>query len=224
MPGKVYAFIDESGTFDFKPGRSNFFILTAVLARNPTQGAESLLRLRHEMLSDSSYNTGTRKRRELSHFHCTEDPQAIRDRVFDVIKGLNFIAYSVVVHKNRTNPSLRHPDTFYGIVFKSLVNTIVARHKLREPCEVFASSFGLKGSKQAFFDGLEAGFRRHPDLEHKIHFHPTTSHHMLQVSDYVSWAIFRKWDQNDPRSFDLLGPSKIKSDYPIFAKGDTEYY
>lgn len=219
---KKFIFIDESGTFDFKPGRGQFFVLTAVVTDDPIQGAVELLTLRHELLIDQSKNTGTRKRRDLSYFHCTEDPQAIRDAVFAIIKTLRFEAYSVVVHKNRTNPSLYAPEKFYRVVFRTLINTIVARSNLTSECEIFASSFNVKG-KQAFLDGLELAFQQHPTLVHQIHFHPTTSHHMLQVSDYVSWAIFRKWDAEDLRSFQPLD-GKIMSDFPIFRHGDREYY
>ncbi|HEX5275090.1 MAG TPA: DUF3800 domain-containing protein [Candidatus Rubrimentiphilum sp.] len=223
MAETKYIFIDESGTFDFRPDRSAFFVLTAVLTGDPIQGCGELLSLRHELLSNADYMQGVKKHRELSHFHCTEDPQAVRDRVFAVIRELSFDAYSVVVHKNRTNPALRHPHEFYAKVFKSLINTTVARSKLAQPCEIFASAFGLRGSKEAFLDGLEIAFQQHPELEHRIHFHQTASHHMLQVSDYVSWAIFRKWEQKDTRSFDLLR-DKIRVDFPIFRHGDQEYY
>lgn len=220
---KKFIFIDESGTFDFKPERSRFFVLTAIVTENPFQGVAEMLQLRHELLVDPAYSVGTNKKRDLSHFHCTEDPQAVRDRVFGLICKLDFEAYSVVVHKNRTNPSLYEPEKFYKMVFKSLINTIAARASLTGESDVFASSFSIKGNKQAFLDGLDSAFTVHPKIAHRIYFHPTTSHHMLQVSDYVSWAIYRKWDKGDERSCRILG-KKIKSDFPIFRNADKEYY
>ncbi|MGA7283323.1 MAG: DUF3800 domain-containing protein [Candidatus Cybelea sp.] len=219
----TYLFIDESGTFDFKPERSKFFVLTALMTNDPYQGAPELLRLKHQLLNNPAHMEGLGRQRDLSFFHCTEDPQAVRDQVYQIISALDFQAYSVIVHKNRTNPVLYPPAKFYGTVFTSLINTIVARSGLTGDVQIFASAFTLGSNKAAFLSALRAACDAHSHMTHHIHFHPTPSHHMLQVSDYVSWAIFRKREQGDWRSFDLIA-AKVKSEFAIFRHGDMEYY
>ena len=218
-----YLFIDESGDIRFTPERSKFFVLTALIVDDPFQGAPELLQLKHKLLDNPAHMKGVEGRRDLSFFHCTEDPQAVRDQVFGIIAALDFAAYSVVVHKNKTNPALYDPDRFYGTVFRSLINTIVARSELTGEVQIFASAFRLKGSKQAFLGALAAACDAHTQLSHHIHFHPAASHHMLQVSDYINWAIFRKREWDDWRSFDLIA-EKVKSEFPIFRHGDMVYY
>ena len=45
----------------------------------------------------------------------------------------------------------------------------------------------------------------------------------LQVADYCSWAIQRKWELGDVRSYKLIS-SKISSEYDLFRVGRTYYY
>lgn len=140
LPSLLYVFIDESGTFDFKPMRSKYFILTAVATVDPLQGCNELLKLRHDVLATSLSRLPVQRPHDYAGFHCTEDPQRIRNDVFNI-----------------------------------------------------------------------------------VHFHPSVSHHMLQVSDYVGWAIFRKYEGGDTRSYALVKPT-IRMEFDMFRKGITTYY
>jgi len=45
----------------------------------------------------------------------------------------------------------------------------------------------------------------------------------LQIADYCAWAIQRKWERQDLRSYDLIR-AKIRSEYDLWAKGTDYYY
>jgi hypothetical protein len=45
----------------------------------------------------------------------------------------------------------------------------------------------------------------------------------LQVADYCTWAIQRKWERNDNRSYDLIS-GKLESEYDVWAIGRTYHY
>jgi len=45
----------------------------------------------------------------------------------------------------------------------------------------------------------------------------------LQIADYCCWAIQRKWELADLRSYVLI-QGKIKSEFNLFATGATNYY
>lgn len=45
----------------------------------------------------------------------------------------------------------------------------------------------------------------------------------LQIADYCSWAIQRKWERNDDRSYALV-QDKIYSEFDVFSGGTTQYY
>lgn len=45
----------------------------------------------------------------------------------------------------------------------------------------------------------------------------------LQVADYCCWALARKWEQGDDRSYALI-QDKIGSEFDVFRSGRTRYY
>jgi hypothetical protein len=45
----------------------------------------------------------------------------------------------------------------------------------------------------------------------------------IQVADYCNWAIFRKWEKEDNRSYQIIEGS-IKSCFDIFKNGKSFYY
>ena len=45
----------------------------------------------------------------------------------------------------------------------------------------------------------------------------------LQVADYCCWALARKWEQGDERSYALI-QDKIRSEFDVFRSGRTLYY
>jgi hypothetical protein len=71
-----YVFSDEAGNFDFsrQPGASRYFILGTATA-DDCQVGDRLLQLRREL--------GCRGQHLDRVFHATEDPQAVRDEVFN---------------------------------------------------------------------------------------------------------------------------------------------
>lgn len=52
---------------------------------------------------------------------------------------------------------------------------------------------------------------------------PAESDPCLQVADYCCWAIQRKWESGDLRSYNLIA-NKVRSEFNLFAYGSTLYY
>ena len=58
---------------------------------------------------------------------------------------------------------------------------------------------------------------------HVFH-HPATSNAWLQVTDYCSWAVYRKWEFADPRAYKELGGHLAAPELEIMARGGVPYY
>jgi GTP-dependent phosphoenolpyruvate carboxykinase len=58
---------------------------------------------------------------------------------------------------------------------------------------------------------------------YKILHHASKSCTGLQIADYCNWAIFRKWERGDLRSYELIR-SGIRSEFDIFKSGPRHYY
>ena len=127
----------------------------------------------------------------------------------------------------KTHPKRQERRAFYGLVFRGLALGILRRigkaDELRDDTlHIFAASFELRGKKDAFIAGLKSVLADE-NIKYFLHFHPANSHHMLQVSDYIAWAIFRKYERGDDRSYKLIS-NKLRSEFPLFRYGTTEFY
>jgi hypothetical protein len=60
-------------------------------------------------------------------------------------------------------------------------------------------------------------------LPYSIYHHDSKSSLGLQVVDYCNWAIYRKWEIGDCRSYDIIKPA-IKSEFDLFQSGTTNFY
>jgi hypothetical protein len=53
--------------------------------------------------------------------------------------------------------------------------------------------------------------------------HDSKSNFGLQIADSLTWAVYRKWDRNDTRSYDLIRKF-VRSEFDIFRTGTAFYY
>lgn len=214
----LYTFIDESGNFDFSPSGTRYFVLTGFSTFDPHSLATGFYRLRHDLLS---------RGHEVEYFHATEDRQAVRDAVFRELSQHMFEIDAVIIEKAKTHPGLRPIERFYPRISSILLNYILQRHLWRGIDEfvIYTASVATKGKREAFTKGIKRGIvstagkgRRY----HVLHHH-AMSHVYLQAADYCGWAIYRKWEAGDRRSYELVQPW-IKSEFDVFHEGTTRYY
>jgi len=224
----LYVFIDESGDFNFSPSGSKFYTFTAVITHEPSEKVEEITRVRHEILSGEilpdlgeDYLQGC-----LCHrFHATEDKQPVRDIFFGIIQNMeSFLAHSIVVRKNRTNPTLHDPKRFYPQITGYLLDYVFKSYEYSKLC-IFIDGVPVQNQKRAFVGAIKSEIReKTPKKEFCIYFPTSQSNHFLQVVDYVNWAIYRKWERDDPRSSVLISKFLNRPELDIFKRGDTEYY
>lgn len=221
----LYLFIDESGNFDFSPNGTKFFVLTVMSATTPFEIGSPLLKLRYELLPN--YACGPRME-EHGYFHASEDIQEVRNNVFSLLSQLNhpLRVDSVIAQKNKTNPTLhKQPLEFYKIIAEALLKYAFNRaiwHDYDHVVVVFSSLFDKKKRgilKQAF----KSLIKQHAKVSFALYFHDSKFDICNQAADYFGWAIYRKWDSNDTRSYALV-QHLIKSEFDIFEKGEREFY
>lgn len=103
-------FADEAGNLDFKRGRgaSRYFIFTTVTMADCSVG-DALAALRRDLAWEQVDHPGP--------FHATEDRQAVRDRVFDVLASHNFRIDATIFDKSKTQPHRQTIEAFYKLAW-----------------------------------------------------------------------------------------------------------
>ena len=216
----LYVFLDEAGNLDFSATGTRFFLLGAVTKERPFHAYKELTELKYDLVE-----LGT----ELEYFHASENAQPVRNRVFDIIRrnlaGARIDA--LVVEKRKTGPSLQTEEAFYPRMLGYLLKHILDQHDLRlfKEVIVFTDTIPVLKRRATIEKTIKttlAGLLP-PTARYRLMHHESKSNLDLQIADYCTWAVYRKWSANDLRSFEHIRPA-VTSEFDIFRTGTRLYY
>jgi hypothetical protein len=215
-----YIFLDEGGNLDFSPSGTKYFTLTTVTTSRPFLLYGPLSDLRYDLIEFGL---------DLEYFHATEDRQPVRDKVFaELAKKLSDLRIdSLVVEKSKTGPALRALDKFYPTMLGYLLRYLFEGEAIKNCDEVvvITDSLPVSHKRQAIEKAVKITLQEMlpSGTPYRLLHHSSKACLYLQIADYVNWAIYRKWDLNDLRSYDLISKS-VQSEFEIFREGMTHYY
>lgn len=158
-------------------------------------------------------------------FHATEDKQDVRNEVFKIISTMReIVVHSIIVRKNRTHPNLYPPEKFYPKISSFLIDYIQKRYRFSKLCVMFNGS-PVDKKKQAMLKGLKEEIsKKGISREYYIYFPNSSTERMLDVADYICWAIAKKWEKNDERSYDMISKFLGTGEKDIFRNGERDFY
>lgn len=231
-PTTLFLFLDESGNFDFSPRGSRYRSLTALCTMAPVLGRGSFLTLLYELASAGEGQ---------EFFHAAEDNQSVRDKVFGCIGRLmdDCEIHCVIAEKSKANPALYktakvrkgkivtsvEPYRFYERVCRTLLKYVFNRPRYRsaDTIVVVLSSLFTRQFHGAIARLLRSYLKMETSAKFHIYFHCTKADLNCQIADYCGWAIARKWESGDTRSYNLIS-AKIRNEFNLFQWGQEFYY
>ncbi|HEX3577259.1 MAG TPA: DUF3800 domain-containing protein [Thermoanaerobaculia bacterium] len=216
---RKYVFADECGNFDFspKPSASKYFIL--VTATMPDCGVgNQLLDLRHDM---ALRGIGL----DQDQFHATTDKQAVRDEVFPIVAATPLRVDAVILEKRKTYPHVRvTEERFYQTAWYMHMKHVAPKIASRgDNLLVVSASLGTAKKRQSFHAAVTSVMKQVATATTQVACWSDASHPCLQVADYCAWAIQRKWERGDTRSYDLI-KHHITTEFDLFGAGNNFYY
>lgn len=214
--GILYIFVDEAGNLDFTCKGTHYFILTAMSKNRPFLVTEQLINLKYNLWE---------KDIDFEYFHATEDTQLTRGEVFKILSKQHkkFTIDSIVVEKQKTHPSLHLGARFYQKIFKILLSYILNRNKENyKKIIIITDNIPIKKNRRNIEKAIKQ-FISSWSIEYKILHYSSKSDINLQIVDYFNWAIFRKWERDDLRSYNLIR-NVIKSEFDVFRAGQKYFY
>lgn len=216
---RIHVFADEAGNFDFRRvnGASRYFILTTVACEDCGIAAK-LLDLRRVL----AWNALAVDK----PFHASEDKQAVRDEVFRTLEECEFRVDATILDKYKAQSHLRSdPVRFYRTAWQLHFNYIASRiARAEDEMMVLASSQKTRGKQASFCSAVDGVVQQvRPNAKQRIVMWDAATDPGLQIADYCCWAIQRKWERQDERSYRRLR-RRIRSEFDAFAVGQTFYY
>jgi hypothetical protein len=218
-----YVFLDEGGNFDFSLKGTKILMATAVVSTRPFAWDEPLLAVKYNLLESAA---------STEYFHATEDKQHVRNQVFDCLESStsNFEIHSVLIEKRKTHPKLQELEALYPIMLGWLLTYIfnrLSKSGAKADSQVIVITDRIPHQKKRA--AAEKAIKEHlsiilpKSLKYQLCHHDSKSCLGLQVADYCNWAIYRKWNDSDERSYSKIQKS-VKSEFDVFSAGREYFY
>lgn len=215
---RIHLFGDEGGDLTFAPpgnGISRYFMIGTIALESCDLGNQ-LLDLRRELAWKGIH---------LDRFHATSDKQRVRDRVFAGLAQADLRFDVTILDKRKTYPYLRaDPLRFYKTAWYLHLKYVAPR--IVAPLDellVAASSLQISKKKKLVHEAVaDVVGQVSPTVVFHTTFAPSMSDPCLQIADYMTWAIQRKYESGDSRSYDLVS-HKIATEFQPYNGGTLQY-
>jgi hypothetical protein len=209
---------DESGNFDFSrnPGATRYLILCTVTAEDFEFG-NGLLDLRRRLAFEGKHLK--------ADFHAATDPQEVRDDVFALIAASKIRVDFTLFEKSKAQSHLQSKSSLYKMAWYLHLKYVAPRVVRKDDrLLVVAASMGTAKDRGRFLQAVEDVVQQvSPCRDHQVAFWRDESEPCLWVADYCAWAIQRKYERSDDRSYVLI-EHLVKSRFDAWSIGPTHYY
>ncbi len=216
-----YFFVDESGDPVFydkrgknivgQEGCSKVLILGLIRTENPNLLRKEILKLKDEVEKDPYLQGIPSLEKTKIAFHAKDDVPEIREKVFKLIKALDFKAEFVVGRKIESIFKKRHKDR-EGLFYNDMVSKLF-ENKLHVANKNYIY-FAVRGSKpkqmpfedaiQTAIIAFEKKWKIKNESEIIIEPQSPSGEPCLQVVDYVLWAVQRAFMRGDMRFYKFI--------------------
>lgn len=217
----LYVFIDISGNYAFSEKGTAYIVITSVMCTDICAGVLELYSLKHKIISEGV---------DIEYFHATEDRQAVRDVVFNIITELKDIRIdSIIVEKRKTASKIRPLKIFYPKMIGNLLKYPFDPRGINvsnfDKVFIFMDREGSQASERdALIKAVKLSLARHlGKVPYVICMHSSVSHYYLQIVDYCSWAIYIKHERGECRPYNKV-KNLVHSEFRIFEDGSINWY
>ena len=218
---KLFLFADEAGCFNFSknPRASKYYIVCTITCTSCAELGANLLTLRRDLIWE--------KAPIREYFHASEDKQVVRDRVFALLQKENFQIQATIIEKSKAMPKIRPTnERFYQ--YGWYYHMQYAAPKFignNSEFHITTASVGTHKGQVAFSNAVNDVTQQtiKGNRVWRTNFCRSVADPCLQAVDYCTWAIQKKWETGDTRSFDLI-KDKMLHEADMFANGTKHYY
>lgn len=189
---QVHIYLDESGDLGFNPNSSNHIVIALLITNSPFMIERCIKKIRKRKLK--------KKLKELPEIKFNKSSDNIRGKTLICIARENIEIAYIVLDKSRVNPTKQnHKQKIYNFIAGYLMRNLP-----------YGNTVNLKliVDKRISNKVIRADFDQY--IKQKAAFKADITHEnseynkCLQATDFIAGAIFRKYESNDSRFYDLI--------------------
>lgn len=208
----AHIFLDESGDLGFSKKSSRWFVLTIVLTSNHRR-IEKCVKKVHKKLKKKY-----KKIRELHAYHANS---VTKKRVLRFLAETNDLkVLCIVLNKKKVYVDLRKQKNYlYNYTANILLDRLHNKNSLdsKEKIEIVIDQRETnKFLKSNFENYLKNNLAKKGNSNFDIKIKPSHAEKCLQAVDFISWAIFRKYERGDYEYYEIIKEKIIEENllYP----------
>lgn len=207
-----FIFFDEGVDPHFTAAASKFIVLSSVCFRQCEQDIMSdYWKLKHELFINLPQKS-TKKSFKNKRFHASEDPQKIRNEVFNIINlhKCKIQARVIIIEKGNVFEYLKHDEWIYKKLYYYLLKDILFNSNWVENynnLQLITDKPPTIKLGKSIMHGIKTAISNTGKItSYNIHNMSSSEHPFLQFTDYVTWAVLKKYSSNgkDLRSYNKI--------------------
>ncbi|GGD34235.1 hypothetical protein GCM10012288_05270 [Malaciobacter pacificus] len=216
----VYIFVDEAGDMDFSSNGSKYYMFNFLIKNRPFNLHEIIANYRYSLL-ERNLDPLSGKRLDIEAFHACEDNKYIRDEMFNLISTFDknsVKSYSYILEKPKVDPSKRdEKDKFYVDNLNFAIHKLLDELEIQKDFIIITDRLPVHKNKNRQVAALKKGIKEYIktkklNIRYDIFHHCSASSVNLQIVDYISWAIFRKYERDEDIFYKKIEKYLIKID------------
>ena len=211
MPRMAYIFLDESGDLGFKKTSSRWFIFTLAI----TNDQRAL-----ERVAKKVWRSLIKKHKHIGELHAFREKKLTIRKVLRLVAELPDIQIlTIVLNKEKVYVDLQNQKNYlYNYAANILLNRVHTKDIVRvgDPIELFIDRKDTKKwLRDNFTNYLTDSMKKRRGGKFSVELHSSQDNKSLQVIDFISWAIFRKYERSDYEYYNII-KSKIVEESVLF--------
>jgi hypothetical protein len=227
----LYIFVDEAGDMDFSQKGSKHYMFNFLVKRRPFNLHEYISNYRYTLL-ERNLDPFIDKRLDIESFHACEDNKYIREELFNIISTFDKVAvktYSYALEKPKVSPEKRREkDQFYIDNLSYAIQRLLDKLGIDKNFIVITDRLPVRQNKRKQVGALKKGIKeylksKNLKIRYDIFHHCSASSANLQIVDYISWAIFRKFEHGDDTYFKKIEKYLIEVDEMTKNRREVHY-
>jgi len=207
----AYIFLDESGDLGFKKSSSKWFLFTIAIVSD----LRSL-----ERVVKKIWRPLKKKHKKLGELHASHEKNITRKRVLEQLNEVNDLKIlCVILNKKKVYVDLQNQKNYlYNYTANILLDRLHTKEMLK-PGESLNLYIDRKDTKKLlrenFINYLTHSMKKRHNGAFKVELRSSYENKSLQAVDFMSWAIFRKYERGDYEFYEMI-KSKITDERLLF--------
>jgi hypothetical protein len=207
----AYMFLDESGDLGFGNRSSKWFLFTLAIV----DSERSL-----EKVIKKVWRTIRKKHRHLGELHAYHEKDATRTRVLQMLAEIDSLKIvTIILNKKKVHLDLQDQKNYLynytaNIVLDRLINTNLI-NKDQHISLVVDRKDTKKNLRENFISYITSAMLRRDHKKFEMTLTASHEDRCLQAVDFISWAIFRKYEKGDFEFYEII-KSKIIDEKLLF--------